>query len=99
VIVLVVSLGIDPDGVGAFEAAMRINAAASRREPGCRRFEVYRDRTDPTRFHLFEVYDDAEARAAHRMTPHFLHYQNVARSLIVDRAATEYDVDEIPIEG
>ena len=98
-IVLLVSLGIQPDGVDEFEAAMRVNAAASRREPGCRRFEIFRDRTDPARFHLLEMYDDPEARAAHRMTPHFQQYQAVAGSLIVERAATEYDVDEVPIGG
>jgi quinol monooxygenase YgiN len=41
-------------------------------EPGCRRFDVCRDPTDPAMFFLYELYDDAAAFAAHLQAPHFL---------------------------
>ena len=40
-------------------------------EPGCFRFDVLQDNTDPDRFHLYEVYSDETALEAHRNTPHY----------------------------
>jgi len=46
-------------------------APASRAEPGCRQYQPCRDREDPRRFLVFEVYDDDEALRAHGESEHF----------------------------
>ena len=40
-------------------------------EPGCRRFDIIQDQTDPTLFAFCEVYDDEEAFKAHGTYDHF----------------------------
>jgi autoinducer 2-degrading protein len=91
VIVVHVALGIRADAVDAFADAARANAAASTLEPGCLRFEVYRETADPTRFVLFEIYRDRAAREAHWATAHFLAYRDAVADLIESRVLTEYD--------
>ena len=44
-------------------------------EPGCRSFMVSRSVENPKTFTLAEVYDDKAALDAHRLTPHFLLFQ------------------------
>jgi autoinducer 2-degrading protein len=40
-------------------------------EPGCYRFDVLEDATDPDLVHLYEVYEDQDAIDAHRKMPHY----------------------------
>jgi len=50
-----------------------------RDEPGCFRFDILQDNTDPNTFHLYEIYADDAANEAHRKTPHYLKWRaNVA---------------------
>jgi autoinducer 2-degrading protein len=44
-------------------------------ETGCRQFIVSRSVDDPNTFTLAEFYDDQAALEAHRLTPHFLLFQ------------------------
>lgn len=46
-------------------------ASASRAEPGCLYYQPCRDREDPRRFLIFEVYEDDEALRAHGESEHF----------------------------
>ena len=46
-------------------------AAASRAEPGCLHYQPCRDREDPRRFLVFEVYEDEDALRAHSESEHF----------------------------
>ncbi|MFD5441825.1 putative quinol monooxygenase [Streptomyces tendae] len=69
----IVTVRILPGVQEDFLAAISANADASvRDEPGCVRFDVCADREDSLRFHLYEVYTDADAAEAHRSTPHYL---------------------------
>jgi quinol monooxygenase YgiN len=69
-----------------FERALLHNARESvRRDPGCVRFDVSQQLDDPTRWVLYEVYDSADAHAAHRGSPHFLAYDAVASRALVDK--------------
>ena len=43
----------------------------SRAEPGCRYYQAYRDPAEPRVFHIFEIYDDEDAVAAHGASAHF----------------------------
>ena len=55
-----------------FHDAMSANAKASVAcEPGCRHFDVCIDPADPTRFFLYELYDDEAAVRAHLASNHF----------------------------
>jgi quinol monooxygenase YgiN len=46
-------------------------APASRAEPGCLAYQPCRDREDPRRFLVFEVYEDEDALRAHSESEHF----------------------------
>ncbi len=46
----------------------------SRQEPGCRFYQAYRDPAAPRVFHIFEIYDDEDAVAAHGASEHFATY-------------------------
>ena len=54
-------------------------APASRAEPGCLHYQPCRDRDDPRRFLIFEVYADEDAVQAHGESEHF-------RRLVLDEA-------------
>ena len=46
----------------------------SREEPGNRCYQAYQDPQQPRVFHLFEIYQDEDAYAAHGASPHFKEY-------------------------
>jgi quinol monooxygenase YgiN len=46
----------------------------SRAEPGNQVYQAYRDPQNPLVFHLFEIYDDEAAYAAHGASDHFAAY-------------------------
>ena len=74
-VVLHVTIRIKPEHVSEFMEVARYDAEHSEKdEPGCLRFDVIRDRDDPTRFYFYEVYRDEAALEAHRQTPHFKRY-------------------------
>eukprot|EP00406_Dinophysis_acuminata_P056976 CAMPEP_0179301070 /NCGR_PEP_ID=MMETSP0797-20121207/47365_1 /TAXON_ID=47934 /ORGANISM="Dinophysis acuminata, Strain DAEP01" /LENGTH=129 /DNA_ID=CAMNT_0021010569 /DNA_START=21 /DNA_END=410 /DNA_ORIENTATION=+ len=68
---VVVQLQIKPDRIDDFLAAMKVDADGSRAEPGCLRFDLLRHPGDAGRFVVYEVYEDAAAKEAHKHTPHF----------------------------
>ena len=84
--VLQVALRITPESVDAFMAKVLENAASARKEPGCKRFDVLVDPTDPTSAMLYEIYDDEKAFEAHQQTPHFKKYLAEAVPLLASRA-------------
>jgi quinol monooxygenase YgiN len=83
--VLSVDLRIKPENVDSFVARAIENAAASRKEPGCRQFDVLVDPKDRTRVMLYEVYQDDKAFDAHQQTPHFKKYVAEAVPLLASR--------------
>jgi quinol monooxygenase YgiN len=86
---LLVQLEVRPESREEFLAAIAGNAAASvRDEPGCHRFDVCSVDADPNRFVLYELYDDAEAFAAHKQAPHFAAWREVAARVLVSQVNT-----------
>jgi quinol monooxygenase YgiN len=83
--VLSVDLRIKPENVEAFTAKAIENAADSRKEPGCRQFDVLVDPKDRTRLMLYEVYVDEKAFEAHQQTAHFKKYVAEAVPLLSSR--------------
>lgn len=59
---------------GELQALLSSLAESSRQEPGNLGYDVWRDRDDPRRFVLDEVYQDDEAVSEHRATAHFQDY-------------------------
>ena len=83
--VLVVNIRIKPESVDVFMKQLNENAAAARKEPGCRQFDVLVDPKDRTKVMLYEVYNDEKAFEAHQQTPHFKKYVAEAVPLLAGR--------------
>ena len=83
--VLSVNLRIKPEHVESCTAKTIENAIASRKEPGCKQFDVLVDPKDPTQLMLYEVYVDEKAFEAHQQTAHFKKYAAEAVPLFASR--------------
>ena len=81
---LMVQMQVRPGRREQFLAGMSANAQASvRDEPGCLRFDVCSVADDPDRFVLYELYTDPEAFAAHKASPHFAQWREIAERVLV----------------
>jgi quinol monooxygenase YgiN len=68
----------------AFVAAISRNQrGALRDEPGCHRFDVAHDTSDLEVFHIYEVYADEDAFAAHQASEHYTLWRDAAADLVV----------------
>jgi len=77
-----VRMEVDPAKLSAFTELVRFNAAHSRKEPGCLRFDVLRAADQPLLFRLHEVYRDEAAFAAHQQTAHYARWKNEIPGLL-----------------
>ena len=82
--IVLVHVHVKPGAAEAFEAASERNAAASRLEPGIARFDVLRQRDDPSRYLLVEVYRTADATIAHKATAHYLAWRDAVAPLMAE---------------
>ncbi len=99
--VTLVSVHVKPDDLEQFLDEIRANHEASIREPACTRFDVLQSPDDPTRFLLYEAYVDAAGAAAHKETPHYLHFRDaVADWMAEPRTGVRWDgiYPELPTE-
>ena len=86
---LMVQLEVRPGRREEFLAGMAANAeAAVRDEPGCLRFDVCSVADDPHRFVLYELYTDADAFAAHKASPHFARWRQIAEQVLAGQVNT-----------
>ena len=83
--VLQVDIRIHPENVDAFMQKLAENAAAARKEPGCRQFDVVVDPKDRTHVMLYEVYVDEKAFELHQQTSAFRKYLAQAVPLLASR--------------
>jgi len=82
----IVELDIVPAELDKFMDAIKENAAAAvKKEPGCREFNITTSAKDPNHVLLFEVYDNAAALEAHRATEHFKKYQAAVANMVSKR--------------
>ena len=63
--------------------------AESRKEPGCRMYVAHQHLTDPSRFFVYEQYDDQAALDAHRASPHFRKYAATELPKLAERREGE----------
>ena len=54
-------------------------------DPGTIAYVVHRGTDDPSKFFVYEKYEDAEALRAHRSTPHFQEFSRATASLLDGR--------------
>ena len=79
-------LRVRAEVVGPFKARLLRHARFSvTEEPGCGRFDVYQDRSDPALFLLVESYADKAAFEVHRTSPHYLAFREDVKDWVVDR--------------
>ena len=76
---------------------VRFNAAHSRKEPGCLKFDVLRSVDNPLLFRLHEVYADEAAFAAHQQTAHYARWKNeIAGLLSAPRQSEKFVAFDVP---
>jgi (4S)-4-hydroxy-5-phosphonooxypentane-2,3-dione isomerase len=91
-LVVLVQVTVRPEMLAEFERAIVANAEAARtKEPGCVRFEVSQKEGEPTAWLFYEMYKDSAAFEAHRASPHFAAYQQVADRALTSKTLTRYD--------
>jgi len=92
-IVTCVHVYVKEDHIDDFIAASVKNHAGAVLESGNLRFDVLRDRSDPSRFLLYEAYESEEASAAHKQTVHYLEWRNtVADWMSGPREGVPYEI-------
>jgi len=81
-----------PDQVEAFVTATLENARHSVQEPGIARFDVIRQKDDPTHFVLVEVYRTPDDPARHKETAHYQKWRDtVAEMMAEPRSSIKYE--------
>jgi quinol monooxygenase YgiN len=71
---VIATLQARPERETDVEAALRVLLTQTRKEPGVRRYDLYRDSTRPATFHMLEAYVDQAALEAHRESAHYLRF-------------------------
>ena len=89
---VVVTLSCHSDKIEEMVAALEGNAAHSRHEPDCLKWEWSQHIDDPTRFAIYELYTDREAFAAHKASDHFAAWVEASTPCIKEKVAGQYEV-------
>lgn len=93
VIVLAGSFRIAPEHRAEALAAAEAMIAATRAEPGCIAYSFAVDLLDDHLIRVFEVFEDADALAAHRASPHMATWRAQAAAIgLSERRMAQYDV-------
>ena len=83
---------VKPDQVDAFLTATLENAQHSVQEPGIARFDVIRQKDDPTRFVLVEVYRTLEDPGRHKETAHYQKWRDTVADMMAEpRSSVKYE--------
>ncbi|MGH8058303.1 MAG: putative quinol monooxygenase, partial [Candidatus Entotheonellia bacterium] len=79
--ILMVRLAVKQDHIDNFIKASIADASGSvLNEPGCRRFDIIQDETNPRLFGFNEVYNDEAAFEYHKTTPHFAQWDATVKN-------------------
>ena len=90
--VTIVHVTVKPDYIDDFIEASRLNHELSVTEPGNRRFDVLQSADDPTRFALYEAYENAAEAAKHKETDHYKQWrETVAEWMAQPRQGVAYN--------
>jgi quinol monooxygenase YgiN len=90
--VITVRFAIKPGFEEPFLERVTVQARASLdAEADCRQFDVCRDREDPGKVFLYEVYAAEAAFNAHLQTPHFLAFDDGTRGWVDEKAVERWE--------
>jgi quinol monooxygenase YgiN len=90
-LVVLVQVTVKQEMLAEFERAILANADGARtKEQGCLRFDVSQKEDEPTAWLFYEVYKDSVAFEAHRASPHFAAYQEVADKALTSKTLTRW---------
>jgi (4S)-4-hydroxy-5-phosphonooxypentane-2,3-dione isomerase len=90
-LVVHVHVHVKPERLADFLAVTLVNAQASLAEPGVVRFDVMQDEADPAHVVLAEVYRDAGAPAAHKLTGHYARWRDAVAPMMAEpRASSKF---------
>ena len=88
---IIVRVQPKPDKIEEFLELALFDARNSRKEPGCLRFDVLREKDNPARFAFYEVYKDEDAVKAHQQTEHYARWRREIEALqAVPRSADKF---------
>ena len=88
-LVVTVNFQARSDKVTEFRDAILFQARSAREnETGCRQFDVCQSSDDPTRFFVYEIYDDEAAFEVHRNSPHSAIARERIKDLLAERELT-----------
>ncbi len=88
-----VHVHVKPGFEEAFLEATLANARQSLQEPGVARFDVCRDRQDPQRFLLVEVYRTPEAPDQHKQTAHYAAWRDTVAPMMAEpRQSSKFEM-------
>ena len=91
-LIITVRLAIKHKHLPAFSRRVRQQARESlAREPGCRRFDIGADATDPRKIFLYEIYDDAGAFDVHLASAHFQSFNADTQDWIESKTVERWD--------
>lgn len=80
-----VSVKVKPEMRDKFLEVIENDSICSPRdEPGCVRFDVLQDQSDPDRYYFYEVYHDEAAFKAHTETPHLALWRAASAEVLVE---------------
>lgn len=77
--VILGTIAVREEHLGQFLTHVREHAEASAREPGCVRYEVLQDTTDPLTVCLLEVFRSEADLEIHRQQPHYQRWMAMSR--------------------
>ena len=90
-LVVLVNVTVRREMLAEFERAILANADGARtREPGCVQFDISQKEDDPAQWLFYEVYKDSAAFEAHRASPHFAAYQQIADRALLSKSLTRW---------
>lgn len=93
-LVVCVEFEIETSQADVFMAAVRTNAEQSfHQEVGCQQFDVCQDRQFPNSVFLYEVYDDEVAFEKHKLTLHYVAFNQAIGGMVVNKSIRLLNLD------
>jgi (4S)-4-hydroxy-5-phosphonooxypentane-2,3-dione isomerase len=101
VYVLFVSLEVKPERLEEYlKTTINLDGKGSvGDEPGCYRFDVLQDNTDPNKVYFYEVYKDRAAFEAHTKAPHYLKWAETVKGWTTGEATVVFASSHFPSDG
>ena len=94
-VAIVVTFEINPGKEARILAALEKNAAGSRQEPSCLKWEWSRHLDDPLKFAIYELYTDVEAIKQHKASHHFAEWLEEIEGVFAHKTAGIYEVSGV----